>query len=155
MGKVFKAVGIGLFDLLTEIATTLILVIIIMESSYPWGTDYFFLGGVGLAAVIRTVIKIQVTAFLSTKLFGYSQNGRGLKIYYYLSGVLSVFVNPFAMMVGFMSTTTSEEYLFQFLGGFLYAWWLPNLVLLLGYLLWDNFGVLKSWFVKRWNELKR
>lgn len=142
MERIFKSIGIWLLELIIQVGTAPAVVAI--SADIQGGTFYSLIVVIILSAILSLVIKLKATDFLSMKIVGYIKKKSSLKTYYYISAVLSVIVNPVAIMVGLMSTTGNME-LFWFMHGFIYIWWIPNTILWLGYLLFENKEKLKAW----------
>lgn len=146
MGRIFKSIGILLLEGIIQVGTAPVVVAI--WADIQGGTFYSLIAIVILSAILSLVIKLKVADFLSMKIAGYIKKRSSLKTYYYSSAILSVIVNPVAIMVGLMSTTGNME-LFWFMHGFIYIWWIPNLILWVGYLFLANKEKLKSWLFKK------
>lgn len=145
MGRIFKGIGILLLEVIIQVGTAPVVAIL---TDIQGGTFYSLIAIVILSAILSLVIKLKVADFLSMKIAGYIKKRSSLKTYYYSSAILSVIVNPVAIMVGLMSTTGNME-LFWFMHGFIYIWWIPNTILWLGYLLFENKEKLKAWVLKK------
>ncbi|WP_143353672.1 hypothetical protein [Candidatus Enterococcus mansonii] len=124
-----KYVFILNLELVTQLTVTPIISIPLVYFFHLHYSDYWMFISIGLVivAMLLTIpLKFVVLRGIEKVFPKINYPRKPLNYYYWINGMVSIVVNPIAFFWGGMYASAGNfHYFFQ---GFLYIWWLPNLI---------------------------
>lgn len=75
--------------------------------------------------LLNVFFKVNVVQWMNRSENRVENMNKRLKKFYWISGCLSLFINPIAVFWGSMSAGGTQN-IFAYISGFFYIWWLPN-----------------------------